>query len=248
MIKFFLNNKIFKFFYGIILLPLCYVFFQTFIFVIKNIEFSNNIVKSFFLGSISYLVIHIILYKPLKLYIIGHELVHAISAYLCGANVKNVKFAKSYGSVNVDKINTFIALSPYFVPFYSLIIITLWIILKHFIKINIPIKYFMFFLGLSITFHLVLTIYAIYLGQQDFKISGWLFSVVIIFIINCLILILLFIFLFPSKVKFLDIKNYFLDTFFITYKICYTELSNFIKLLIDKIKLWLLKNYGNIAI
>ncbi|MFN3550413.1 MAG: hypothetical protein ACK4WJ_01170 [Endomicrobiia bacterium] len=242
MIKFFLTNKIIKFFYGIALLPLCYVFFQTLIFVIKNIEFSNSIVKSFFIGCGSYLVIHILLYKPLKLYVIGHELVHAISGYLCGANVKNVKVAKSYGLVNVDKINTFIALSPYFVPFYSLIIIILWVIVKYFIKLDIPIEYFMFFLGLTITFHLVLTIYAVSLGQQDLKISGWLFSIVIIFIINCLILILLFIFLFPSKIKFLDVKDHFLNYLFLSYRVCFNKTLDFTKFLIDKIKNKLAKN------
>lgn len=236
MIKFLLSNKIIKFFYGVILLPLCYVIFHTLIFVIKNIEFSNYIVKPFFIGCGTYLVIHILLYKPIKLYVIGHELAHVISAYLCGANVKNIKVGSSYGRVNVDKVNTFIALSPYFVPFYSLIVIILWGIIKYLFKVNIYVGYFMFFLGLTIMFHFVLTIYALSLGQQDLKISGWLFSVVVIFIVNCLILILLFMFLFPSKIKFIDIKNYFFNLTFISYKFCFKQISDFVKFLSSKIK------------
>jgi len=229
MIKFLLNNKIVKFFYGILLLPLCYSVFLTFIYIVKNIEFSYNPVKLFLFGAGSYLILHILLYKPIKIYIIGHELVHAISAYLCGAGVKNLKIGKSYGSVNVDKVNTFIALSPYFIPFYSIIVIFIWLLIKYLFKLNVPIEIFMFLLGFTIMFHLLLTIYAISLGQQDLKVSGWLFSVILIFIINCVILIILLITLFPLKTKIVEFKNYFLSLTFNTYKVCFEKILQIIK-------------------
>jgi len=229
MIKFLMHNKIMKFFYAVILLPCCYSLFCTLIYVIKNIQFSNKIFQYFILGSVGYLFIHLLLYKPIKLYVIGHELVHMISTFICGGKVKKVKIGSSYGSVNVDKVNTFIALSPYFVPFYTIITILLWSLLKYVVKINFSVEILSFFIGFTIAFHIILTIYAIYIGQQDFKISGWLFSIVIVFMINCLILILLFIIMFSPKVHVSQIKDFFVNNTKYTYNICYLAIVRLIK-------------------
>ncbi len=233
MIKFLLYNKVVKFFYGILLLPLCYVLFRTLLYVIVNIEFSNKLIYAFCLGSGLYLILHLVLYKPIKIYVVGHELVHAISAYICGGKVKKLKIGSSYGSVNVDKVNTFIALSPYFVPFYSLIVIIVWLLVKYLLKLNVPIEILTFLLGFTIMFHIVLTLYAIYIGQQDFKISGWLFSIVLIFIINCLILSSIFLVLFPSKLNFGSVREFFLDFTIQTYKFCYYKISEIVKFVIQ---------------
>jgi len=197
--------------------------------VIENIEFTATSVKPFFFGAGTYLLFHILLYKPIRVYIIGHELVHTISAYLCGAGVKNLKIGKSYGSVNVEKVNTFIALSPYFFPFYSIVVIFIWLLTKYLFKLNVPVEIFMFLLGFTIMFHLLLTIYAISLGQQDLKVSGWFFSIVVIFLVNCLILIILLVVLFPLKTKISELKNYFLDLAFNTYKICFEKILQITK-------------------
>ncbi len=229
IIKFLIHNKIMKFFYAVILLPFCYSLFCTLIYVIKNIQFSNKIFQYFILGNVGYLFTHLLLYKPIKLYVIGHELVHMISTYICGGKVKKVKIGTSYGSVNVDKVNTFIALSPYFVPFYTIITVLLWSLLKYIVKINLSIEILSFFIGFTIAFHIILTIYAIYIGQQDFKISGWLFSMVIVFMINCLILILLFVIMFSPKVHVSQIKNFFVHNTKYAYNICYLAIVRLIK-------------------
>lgn len=236
MIKFLLYNKVVKFFYGILLLPLCYGLFRTLLYVIVNIEFSNKLVYAFLSGAGLYLILHFVLYKPIRIYVIGHELVHAISAYICGGKVKKLRIGSSYGSVNVDKVNTFIALSPYFVPFYSLIVMIIWILVKYLFKLNVPIEILTFLLGFTIMFHIVLTLYAIYIGQQDFKISGWLFSIVLIFIINCLILISIFLILFPSKLNFSGVREFFLGLTVQTYKFCYNKILEIIKFVVQTAK------------
>lgn len=235
MIKVLLHNKFFKFLYGIILLPLCYVIMQTLVYVVSHTEFSSRLVRLFFAGCITYVVIHFVLYKPIKIYIIGHEIVHMLSTYLCGGKVKKVKVSNSSGMVSVDKVNTFIALSPYFVPFYTIIVVILWIVLRYIVKLSISTNVLSFFLGFTLMFHFVLTLYAIYFGQQDFKISGWLFSIVLIFIINCSILLLLFIFVFPSKLEIRQVQRYFLSSLKHTYYFCYINIFNIINLLKDKI-------------
>lgn len=236
MIKFLLYNRVVKFFYGILLLPLCYTLLQTLIFVISKIEFSNSLVQYFIFGVAAYIIIHFGLYKPIRIYVIGHELVHMISAYLCGSNVKKFKIGSNYGSVNVDKVNTFIALSPYFIPLYSIIVVLLWSILKYVFKLQVSTQILSFLLGLTLTFHIVLTVYAIYLGQQDLKISGWLFSVVLIFMLNCIILVVLFNVMFLPYEKVNMVKTFFFDTTILTYKHCYTVITKLIKIGITKLK------------
>jgi len=228
MIKLLVYNKIIKFFYALLLIPFCYSLFLTLIYIIKNIQLSNKLVQYFLLGAGGYLCLHFLFYKPMMLYVIGHEFIHMISTYICGGKVKKVKIGTSYGSVNVNKVNTFIALSPYFVPLYTIIVTLLWAILKYIIKINLSIEILSFFIGFTIMFHLLLTIYAIYIGQQDFKISGWLFSIIIIFIINCLILIFLFILLFLPKIQISQIKDFFLLNTKNAYIICYQKVIKFI--------------------
>lgn len=231
-------SKVLKFFYGLLLLPLCYSVFLSLVYVLQNIEYSNNLVTMFFLGSAGYLALHFLLYKPMRVYVFGHELMHVISAKLCGAKVGKIKVNKGSGMVNVSKVNTFIALSPYLIPIYSLFIILLWVITKNLFKFNIRIELFMFLLGFSLMFHLVLTLFAISVGQTDFQVAGWLFSLVVIFIINCLILMLLFIILLPTKVGYKEVLDNLINTTVQTYKITFIKLKEIIKYFFLKVKQW----------
>ncbi|MEN3012999.1 MAG: hypothetical protein ABDH23_00065 [Endomicrobiia bacterium] len=228
MIKFLLFNRIVKFFYGIVLVPFCFVLLKVLVYVVSNIEFRDKLVIFFFAGMGSYLLLHLFFYKPIKMYVIGHELVHVLSSYLCGAKVRKLKIGKFSGYVSVNKINTFTALSPYFIPFYSLTISILWVVFRYILGMKIPVDIFVFLLGFSIMFHLVLTFHAVSIGQSDFRIGGWLFSLVIIFIVNCLILVFLLYFLFPSRLNFYQLKNYFLSTLDTTYKFFYFKFKNLI--------------------
>lgn len=236
MIKFLLHNRVVKFFYGIILLPFCYSLLRTLIFVVGKIEFNNSLVRYFIFGSLTYIVIHFFLYKPIKIYIIGHELVHLLSAYLCGSSVKKFKIGSDHGSVSVDKVNTFIALSPYFVPLYSVIVVILWSALKYIFKLQISTEVLSFLLGFTLTFHIVLTAYAIYLGQHDLKISGWLFSVVLIFILNCIILIALFNVMFLPPEELSTVKTFFFNSVVITYRNSYSIIVQLVNICMSKLK------------
>ncbi len=231
-----LFHKITKFFYAIILLPFCYTSFLMLIYVLKNIEYSNSKVYPFFLGAGCYLVVHFLLYKPIKIYVIGHELMHALSAKLCGAQVRRIKVNKFSGTVDVSKVNTFIALSPYFVPLYSIVIGIIWLIVRYVFKLNVRIEIFMFLLGFSLMFHLVLTIFAVSVGQQDFKISGWLFSIVVIFIVNCIFLITLLLVLLPNKIGYMEAVKKFFNLNIEIYKVSFTKSQQIIKYIINTIQ------------
>lgn len=236
MIKFLLHNKVIKFFYGVLLLPMCYVLLSTLIFVISKVVWNNHLVQHFIFGVVTYVFIHFFLYKPISIYVLSHELVHVISAYLCGSKIKKVRISTNRGSVNVDKVNTFIALSPYFVPLYSILVVLLWFVIRYLFKVGISVGLLSFFLGLTLAFHIILTVHAIYLGQQDLKISGWLFSAVLIFTLNCIILITLFSVMFLDRYNINLVKDFFLRSIIITYKECYNVTIALFKNLLSLIR------------
>lgn len=68
-----------------------------------------------------WVVFYLQLPRPMWLYVLGHELTHAVSAWMCGARVQSFKVNSRGGEVRVNKSNAFIALSPYFLPIYSIL-------------------------------------------------------------------------------------------------------------------------------
>src|SRR6266849_3048990 len=69
-------------------------------------------------GAACWLIIFLLLPKPMRLYIFGHELTHAIWAWIFGGKVKKFKVTANGGHVVITKSNFVIALAPYFVPLY----------------------------------------------------------------------------------------------------------------------------------
>ena len=61
------------------------------------------------------------------LYVLGHEFTHALAAMLAGGKVSAFHVSSKGGHVLTDRVNWWIALSPYFVPIYALIWMALWI-------------------------------------------------------------------------------------------------------------------------
>ncbi len=235
MTKIFLSKPA-KFLYGILLIPLCYSVLLSLLYVLHSIKYSHNTVIIFFLGMMCYFLIHVLFYRPIKLYVYGHELVHALSAFLFGGKVKNMDIRKSSGSVTVSKINSFVILSPYFVPIYSLILIILWNILTYIFKLQVKQEIFIFLLGFTLMFHVMLTLYAVYVGQKDFEISGWLFSLVIVFIMNILVLIVLFLTFLPHDTNFKRTFYYFCNQTVNVYKIILTFLAEKVENLVKNIR------------
>ena len=65
-------------------------------------------------GAACWVVIYLLLPKPMWIYVFGHELTHALWVWLFGGSVKKFKVTSDGGHVIVDKTNFLIALSPYF--------------------------------------------------------------------------------------------------------------------------------------
>ena len=137
-----------------------------------------------------WLVIFFLLPKPMRTYVLGHELTHAVGALLMGARVSGLKFGKTGGEVRTSKTNWFIVLAPYFFPFYAMLFLGLffaghaiWGWSAHF--------WVLFFLvGLGWSFHVTFTLMILFTtAQPDVKSQGYVFSAVTIYLMNLLIIL-----------------------------------------------------------
>jgi len=139
-------------------------------------------------GAASYAVLERFVTKPMWLYVVGHEMTHAVSGLLSGARIHSIKAGSRGGEVHLSKSNAFIALSPYVFPFYTLAVIGLYALLRHWWNRPELTPVFQFLLGMTLAFHLSLTVSAFHGHQPDLKVLGFFLSGVLILLGNILIL------------------------------------------------------------
>jgi hypothetical protein len=142
-------------------------------------------------GFATWLLIFALLPRTMWLYVLGHEFTHALAAMLAGGKVTAFHVTSKGGHVLTDKVNWWIALSPYFVPLYALVWIALWITVDfyHSLRAWQPLLYFG--IGLFWAFHLTFTASMAHRKQTDLANEGVFFSFVIILLINLLAFLLL---------------------------------------------------------
>lgn len=179
---------------SIIILPACIGATEGLVDLVLNDNLSNNY-RYFPLGAICYLMIFILFNKPIRTYVFGHELTHALATILFKGEVKSFSATASGGAVVVSKTNIIIILAPYFFPLYTFIIIFSHFILSAFFNMTFFFPLFVFLLGFSFAFHLILTAYMLFLGQEDIKAFGTYFSFAFIYICNILSLALIVAFI-----------------------------------------------------
>ena len=121
---------------------------------------------------------------PVKTYVLGHELTHAIWGLLFGAMPSRLRVSESGGSVNLTKSNMLITLAPYFFPFYTFVVVIAAIVTYAFIRPLPWLPLWMFMVGFTWAFHVLFTIETLSQRQPDVKLYGRVFSWVFIFLAN----------------------------------------------------------------
>jgi hypothetical protein len=140
-------------------------------------------------GVACWVVIFLMLPKPMWIYVLGHELTHALWTWLFGGQVKKMKITSKGGHVIISKTNFVIALAPYFFPLYAVIVIAVFA-LGHLIwNWHSYQVYFYLVVGAAYAFHLTLTFHVLQTEQSDITSQGYLFSAVVIFLGNALVLL-----------------------------------------------------------
>jgi hypothetical protein len=135
--------------------------------------------------------------RPLRAYVFGHELTHAIWVWMWGGKVSAFEVTRDGGYILTDTHNFWIALAPYFYPLYSLVIIVAYGAASLFYDVArvpdtllfmTPLQWLFLLLGASWAFHLSFTMWMIPKGQTDLSYHGNFFSLVVIYLMNVLIL------------------------------------------------------------
>jgi hypothetical protein len=143
-----------------------------------------------FLGGVAcWCVIFFLLPKPMWIYVFGHELTHALWAWLFGGRLKKMKVSSKGGHVIITKTNFLITLAPYFFPLYAVIVIAIFAMGHWIWGWERLFVFFNLLLGAAYAFHVTLTIHALQIQQSDITSQGYLFSGVVIFLGNTMILL-----------------------------------------------------------
>ena len=129
----------------------------------------------------------------LYLYVLGHEVTHAVFVYCCFGKVTAFSVGTTGGYITTNKTNLLIALSPYFVPIWSVAAVAGYCGLKAAVGFSEGWdQVFCGVMGLTWTFHMVWTLWMLPRDQPDLKENGRVLSMVVILGGNLVVLVALF--------------------------------------------------------
>lgn len=199
-------QKIIKLVLGVLAIPVMFGVTFAFYANVTAVSELTGIMRYFLWGIASYAIVHLLFYKPTYVYVLGHEAVHAIFAWVMGGKIKSFKVSEEGGSVATDKSNTIIELSPYFVPIYAIILMAVYFVISYSYNVNGAV--FFYLIGFALAFHVIMTIEVMKIRQPDILKSGYLFSIVFVYVLNIIIIALIFSLMF----KTFSAKRFFIDS------------------------------------
>jgi len=200
---------------GIFLLPFAWVWTQTFFICLSRETVRHGFWQTeefwfFGLGALLWMITFFGLPRPLKVYVFGHELTHAVWVWLMGGRVSDFKVGSEGGHIITDKHNFWIALAPYFYPIYSILLVILYGFASIIWDLSPYHPLFFSLLGATWAFHISFTAWMIPKGQSDLRYHGTFFSLVVIYLMNLIVLTLLLIIASPH-VSFLGFGRELLE-------------------------------------
>ena len=179
--------KILKIAVALFFAPMAVTTTRAFLLALEGLSAFSAVSLFLAAGFFAYTVFHIVFFKPMRIYAFGHEIVHVLATWLSGGKVISFKISKNGGSVATTKTNAFIRLSPYFVPIYTIFLsFAYWIFTKVYGASGF-FNQFIFLMGLTMSFHIFMTIEVMKLRQPDIVKTGYFFSVLFIYVTNVII-------------------------------------------------------------
>ena len=182
-------NKWLKFSIAVLLLPVCAGATMALGAILRVCGEADTTWVPFLAGVACWCVIFFLLPRPMWIYVFGHELTHALWAWLFGGRVKKMKVSSEGGHVIVTKTNFLIVLAPYFFPLYAVMVIAVFAVGHWIWGWQWFFVYFHLLVGAAYAFHVTLTFHTLQTRQSDITSQGYLFSGVVIFLGNALILL-----------------------------------------------------------
>lgn len=209
------------------------------IFISLPIVFKNLHIKNFFsfflYGSLLYLVIHIVPNKKKDyflsfIYILAHEVSHALAGLIRGNKVKRIKLTPNEGYVSfIKKTDRFTAIFPYIFPFYNIFTCFIFFI-KYIFSKHLSYPIFIFLQGFFLTFHIIHTILLLPTPQDDFRrFYSFLISILFIVSVNIFIAVIIVSLVnMDTKTIYMFVKSVFNNVIFIivnVFKILYQAIA-----------------------
>ena len=179
-----------KFFLAILLLPLCVGAVAALVRVLRATGGAEYFWVAFIGGAACWLVVFLLLPKPMLVYVFGHELTHALWTWLFGGRVKRFKATSRGGHVVVTKSNFLTVLAPYFFPLYVALVIVVFAVGHLAFGWGRTLVWFHLLVGAAYAFHITLTWHILQTRQSDITSEGYLFSGVVIFLGNIGVLLI----------------------------------------------------------
>lgn len=177
-----------KFIIAILLLPICVGAARTLWLVLRVCGSVDTTWVPLGAGAACWVIIFLMLPKPMWIYVFGHELTHALWTWLFGGEVKKMKVSSKGGHVVISKTNFLIALAPYFFPLYSILVIVIYGVAGLFCDVTPYHRWLYGLIGATWAFHSTFTLWMIPKGQSDLSYHGTFFSLVVIYLMNLLVL------------------------------------------------------------
>lgn len=184
-----------KFIVGLFLLPVAWVltksFGETLVSALQHGLLGTKAFLFFLGGIVLWGLAFFVLPRSALLlsYVYGHEITHAIWVKLFGGKVAERFYVSLKGGhILTDRVNTWIALAPYFFPIYSALILSIYGVAKLFTEVSAFQWVMCLLFGFTLAFHLTFTCILIAQGQPDLHYGGTFFSMMVIYVINLLIL------------------------------------------------------------
>lgn len=178
-----------RFLIAVALLPACWGAARALVTMTAAVAGLTSGVAAFLGGILTFVALWFVLPHPVRMYVFGHELTHAITGILFGARPSRLRVGVRGGSVCLTKSNLVITLSPYFIPFYTAVVLLAALVTGFFVRpLPWPLAW-VFAVGLTWSFHVVFTFASLSQTQPDVEEYGRLFSWTFIFLLNILLVI-----------------------------------------------------------
>lgn len=159
-------------------------------------------------GAAAYFVMHYFIYKPITIHTFAHELTHAIWSWMFGGKLKQFNVSGGSGNVVVTVTNIFVRLAPYFFPLYAILAMVTYGVISLLVGDHRYFSYAAIIMGVTIAFHVAMTIRSLRVEQSDLTGPGYVFSMPFILIMNMIVMIL-FCRLFFARIS---LGGFFVDT------------------------------------
>lgn len=157
---------------GVCLLPFVYSVSVSFLEEFSLVDKASQ--RYFWSGVISLLILYLFVWEPVILYTKGQKLLEMVFTFF----------------------KPLVRVAPYLLPIYTLVLFIAYWVLAYVCKW--PADYFVFFIGLSMSLHLILSAKTLRGKQGDFLKANYLFGFSFIYILNILLLAFFFSFIFEA--------------------------------------------------